>query len=180
MPSPTTPKPNTCVAYCRVSSKEQVEGTSLETQEKQCREFAERSGWNVLQVFVELGESAKSADRTEFNKAIAFCNKKKNSVGYFVVYKLDRFARNQEDHVIVRGILRRSGTELRSATEKIDESPMGKAMEGIMSVIAELDNNVRTVRTTEGMIQRVHEGIWVWLPPLAITSQLWERKPISY
>ncbi len=157
---------NNCIIYCRVSSKEQVEGTSLETQERLCREFAARSGWNVTQIFVELGESAKSADRTEFNKAIALCNAKKDSVGFFVVYKLDRFARNQEDHAIVRGMLRRAGTELRSATERIDESPMGKAMEGIMSVIAELDNNVRMERTKGGMVQRIHEGVWVWMPPI--------------
>ena len=77
-----------CIIYCRVSSKEQVEGTSLENQERLCREYATRNGLNILKVFVEMGESAKTADRTEFTKAIAFCTQKKGRVYQFIVYKL--------------------------------------------------------------------------------------------
>jgi site-specific DNA recombinase len=80
-----------CVIYCRVSSKEQVEGTSLETQQKFCREYAARQGWDVSDVFVEMGESAKTADRTQFQKALSFCARKKPRIDFFVVYKLDRF-----------------------------------------------------------------------------------------
>jgi hypothetical protein len=43
---------------------------------------------------------------------------------------------------------------------------MGKAMEGILSVFAELDNNNRRERSKEGMVKRVQEGIWVWPAPL--------------
>jgi hypothetical protein len=53
------------VIYCRVSSKEQVEGTSLESQEVACREYASRNNVTVSKVFVERGESAKFADRTQ-------------------------------------------------------------------------------------------------------------------
>ncbi|KKP94868.1 MAG: Site-specific recombinase [Candidatus Moranbacteria bacterium GW2011_GWE1_36_7] len=85
---------------------------------------------------------------------------------FFVVYKLDRFARNQEDHVMVRAILKRAGTELRSVTETIDETPVGRAMEGMISVFAELDNNMRTERTMQGMLERLKQGVWVWQAPL--------------
>ncbi len=156
-----------CIIYCRVSSLEQVANTSLEHQEKCCREYAFRNGWEVVEpLFIEKGESAKTADRTEFSKAINFASTQKNKIRYFVVYKTDRFARNAEDHFAVRGILRRSNVELRSATEQFDESPMGKAMEGVAAVFAELDNSNRSVRSKDGMVKRVREGIWVWLPPL--------------
>lgn len=160
------PKVTTCIIYCRVSSKEQIEGTSLATQERVCRDYAERYGMVVLRVFVEMGESAKTADRTEFTKAIAYCGNKKQSVGYFLVYKIDRFARNQDDHVVVRSLLKKSGTELRSATETFDDSPVGRAMEGMLSVFAEFDNNNRRERTKEGMKKRFQEGIWIWPAPL--------------
>ena len=58
------------IIYCRVSSLEQVDGTSLESQERMCREYAKRENINVLGVFIDRGESAKTADRTEFIKAI--------------------------------------------------------------------------------------------------------------
>lgn len=165
-----------CVIYCRVSSKEQVDGTSLETQERYAREYAARQGWEVLQVFVEMGESAKTADRTEYTKAIAFCSNKKQKVDYFVVYKLDRFSRNTEDHLMVRAILRKSGTELRSVTEPINETPTGKLMEHVIAGFAEFDNNVRTERTKAGMRERVKEGIWVWQPQLGYHKPLKGKK----
>ncbi len=166
MPSTRTITPTSCVIYVRVSFSEQILGTSLATQEQSCREYAARMGWEVLCVFVERGESAKTVDREEFNKAIAFCSNKKNSVGYFLVYKVDRFSRRAEDHLAVRAILRKTGTELRSVTEPIDESSTGKLMETVIAGFAEFDNNVRTERTKGGMIARVREGIWCWPTPI--------------
>lgn len=159
-------KTKTGIIYCRVSSKDQIEGTSLGSQERLCREYAERNNITILKVYIERGESAKTANRTEFNKALAFCSDKKNDVTFFIVYKLDRFARNQEDHVMVRALLKKAGTDLRSVTETIDETPIGKAMEGMISVFAELDNNMRTERTKQGMMERLKQGVWVWSAPL--------------
>src|SRR5262249_23087163 len=80
----------TAIVDCRVSSRDQIENTSLESQERYCREYAEKNGIRVFAVYVDKGESAKTADRTEFLKAISFCTNKKNNVDYFIVYKLDR------------------------------------------------------------------------------------------
>ncbi len=155
----------TAIIYCRVSTHEQIQGTSLAMQEKLCREYAQHNNLEVLAIFIEQGESAKSANRTEFQKALAFCTNKKRPVDQFVVYKLDRFARNQNDHVIVQAMLRKANTKLRSVTEPIDETAIGKAMEGVLSVFAEFDNNVRAQRSKSGMEERVRQGVWVWSAP---------------
>ena len=154
------------IIYCRVSSKEQVEGTSLDSQERLCREYAERQDIEILKMYVEEGESAKTADRAEFKKALAFCANKKNNVNYFIVHKLDRFSRKQENHLTIRSILHLGGVELRSVTEPIDETPVGKVMEGVLTAFAEFDNNVRSERSQGGMLERVKEGIWCWPEPL--------------
>lgn len=154
----------TAIAYCRVSYSDQVEGTSLDSQERICREYAVRQGLEIRAVFVERGESAKTADRTELNRAIAFC--RRNHINFLIVYKLDRFTRNQEDHVMVRAVLRQYGTDLRSATEPIDDTPTGRMMEGILSAFSQFDNDMRTERTTQGMLERVKQGVWVWPEPL--------------
>jgi len=154
------------IIYCRVSSTEQVDGTSLESQQRMCEEYAKREGIEVSQIFIEKGESAKTANRTEFIKAISFCSDKKNGIGYFIVYKLDRFARNQLDHVTVRETLRKYKTELKSVSEPINESPTGKLMEGILSSFAEFDNSVRTERSVNGMRERIKQGVWVWRSPV--------------
>ncbi|MBX4195901.1 recombinase family protein [Candidatus Parcubacteria bacterium] len=43
---------------------------------------------------------------------------------------------------------------------------MGKFMEGVLSSVAELDNNVRAARSKAGMVEKVQKGIWVWQAPL--------------
>lgn len=140
-----------------------------------CREYAKRENIDVLAVFVDRGESAKTADRTEFMKAISFCSQKKIKVDTFIVYKFDRFARNQFDHMTVR-TLKKYGTELRSVTEPIDNTPMGKMMEGILSTFAEFDNNVRT-KIYNGMRERFKQGIWCWQAPIGYTRHRKRRKP---
>lgn len=156
----------TGIIYCRVSSQEQVSGTSLNMRERYCREYAERENIDILNCFIEEGESAKTANRTEFQKALNFCADKKHKVDYFIVHKVDRFARSQADHFATRELLKKFKTELRSVTEPISEDPVGKAMEGMLSVFAEFDNNVRSARSKGGMVERVRQGIWCWAPPI--------------
>src|ERR1700690_2338180 len=109
----------TGIIYCRVSSAEQVQGTSLAMQERLCKEYAEREGIKILNIYIEEGESAKTANRTEFQKALAFCGNKKRPVNFFIVHKIDPFARNQTDHAVTQSFLQRYGTKLRSVTENI-------------------------------------------------------------
>ena len=161
-----TDREKTGIIYCRVSSAEQVAGTSLAMQERYCREYAEREQIKVLACFVEEGESAKTANRTEFKKAINLCTNKKTPVDFFIVHKIDRFARNQDDHAMTQTFLKRYGTRLRSVTEHIDETPVGRAMEGMLSVFAEFDNNVRSARSRGGMEERIRQGVWVWGEPV--------------
>ena len=41
------------IIYCRVSSKEQLEGTSLESQELACRAYARTHQITILERFIE-------------------------------------------------------------------------------------------------------------------------------
>lgn len=154
------------IIYVRVSSHEQIDGTSLESQERVCKEYAQRENINVLGVYIEKGESAKTANRTEFIKAISFCSDKKNKVSSFIVYKIDRFSRSSTDYAIVKQKLQKYGTEIESVSEKIDNSPSGKLMEVILSGFAEFDNNIRTERSVNGMKERIKQGVWVWQAPI--------------
>jgi site-specific DNA recombinase len=43
---------------------------------------------------------------------------------------------------------------------------MGKVLEGMLSVFAEFDNNMRAERCKGGMMERVKQGVWVWEAPL--------------
>lgn len=154
------------VIYVRVSSQDQVEGTSLESQELACREYAQRHNLKVASVFVEQGESAKFADRTQLLALLDYCRVKDNAVSVLIVWKLDRFARNVEDHFAIKATLRRYGVSVVSVTEPIAEDANGRLLETILAGFAAFDNDVRAMRSIQGMQQKLREGLFPWKPPL--------------
>ena len=158
------------VIYCRVSSKEQIDGTSLESQEVACRDYARSKGMSVLKVFVEQGESAKFADRTKLLELVDFCRQNKGKVNVVLVWKIDRFARNVADHYSIKTTLLKYGVRVASVTEPIDSDPTGKLMEGVLASVAQFDNDIRAMRTVQGMRRRIQEGIFPWRPPFGYKS----------
>lgn len=157
-----------CVAYVRVSTEEQVHGTSLDMQQKACLDFARANGWELSEnnIFRDEGESAKAMNRPQLLEMIEFCRKHKGQYEKCIIWKIDRFARNSDDHVMIRTVLKKSGTSLVSVTEPIDQSPTGKLMETMLSGFAQFDNEVRTFRTTEGMKKRLEQGGWPHNAPI--------------
>ena len=163
---PGSPIGERAVIYTRVSTEEQVrEGMSLEAQESACREYCVRTGYSVVRIFVEEGESAKTADRTQLKELLAFCREDRK-ISVVVVHKIDRFARQAQDHMQLRSLLAAMGVTLRSVTEPIDDTYTGKFMEGIFALVAELDNNIRADRSIKGMRQKLENGYWTFPPPL--------------
>ncbi|NLE23896.1 MAG: recombinase family protein, partial [Clostridiaceae bacterium] len=145
---------------------EQVKGTSLENQDELCRAYCQNKGIEVLEIFREEGASAKTAHRAEFLRAIEYCRKNKGKVDAFVVYKVDRFARNTEDHFYVRKMLIEYGVTLHSVTEPIGNNPAEKFIETVLAGSAEFDNAVRTQRAIDGMAMKINQGISPFKPPL--------------
>jgi len=167
----STQENKNAVIYCRVSTKEQVEeGNSLITQEKHCRDFSNKHNYEIVRVFIEQGESAKTADRTELQNLLKFCAIKKNNVQVVVIYKIDRLSRNIDDYSQLRLQLKKYGVEIKSTSEYFENTPAGRFMENIIANVAQFDNDVRTERSIGGMRQAVLEGRYVWPAPTGYTN----------
>ena len=158
-------RPNTCVIYVRVSTEEQVRNFSLETQERECRLYAERNGWTVLRVYREEGESAKTADRTELKKIQEFCKTNEGKIGYLVVWKVNRFSRDNLDYFSLRGFFAGYGILLKSATEAIEETPQGRFSEAILAATSQYDNDLRKETSKKGMRTKAMSGQWPMTAP---------------
>ena len=159
------------IIYCRVSTKEQVdEGNSLATQEKVCKEYAQKYSLDVVETFVEQGESAKTADRTELRKLLAYCADKKNQISAVVIYKIDRLSRNTYDYGSLKMILKKCGVEIKSVSENLENSPTGNLMETMLSGFAQFDNDVRAERCAGGMKDAMREGRYVWMAPIGFDN----------
>jgi len=158
------------VIYCRVSTKEQVSNFSLPTQRKVCEEYCKREGIEVSKVFIEEGESAKTTDRPMLQELLLYCRENKKRLQYVVVYSMSRFGRNTYDHTITATLLKKLGIQLRSATEPISDTAVGKLTEGMLAAFAQFDNDVRSERTVAGMKATILEGKWTFKAPIGYTN----------
>lgn len=158
--------------YVRVSTKEQVdEGNSLSTQQKICNDYALKHDYEIAETFVEQGESAKTADRTELQKLLAFCADKKNGVKAVIIYKLDRLSRNTDDYSQLRLLLKRYGVEIKSTSEHFENNPVGRFMENTMANIAQFDNDIRSERCAGGMKEAMRDGRYVWMATVGYKNE---------
>lgn len=131
------------VIYLRVSTKSQVatdydpEGISLPAQRKACYRKAEQLGLTIIDEYVEPGQSAREMTRRISFQQMLERIRRERDVDYVIVYKLSRMARNRLDDAIVAADLKKRGVTLVSATEAIDESPVGQLMHGILAAFNE-------------------------------------------
>ena len=154
------------IIYTRVSSREQVdEGNSLVTQERLCREYALKHNYEIVEVFVEQGESAKTTLRTELQRMLTYCTNRKNKIEAVLTYKLDRIARQSDDYSYIRILLKRYNVEIKSITEYFENTPAGRFMENVIVSVSQFDNDMRAERTKGGMEEAVKEGRFVFLAP---------------
>ena len=150
--------------YIRVSSEDQVRGSGLPIQLRDCKIAAQREGFIPGKVFADEGESAKTADRPQFLQLMEFIRETRPAA--VAVWKLDRLARNSLDSQLFRAKLKEYGTRLISAKDAIPDDYSGKLFADIVSAIAEYDNSLRAERSRNGMVFRAQDGYWVTSPPL--------------
>lgn len=150
------------VSYIRVSTKDQAfrgglaEGLSLPAQRSAIKGKAEAIGANIVQEFVEAGESAKTADRPELQRMLAYI--RANRIQYVIVHKLDRLARNRYDDVTINLAIREAGARLISVSENVDETPQGQLVHGIFSSVAEFYSKNLAQEVVKGMEEKVRQG----------------------
>ena len=154
------------IIYLRTSSDRQIDNTSLSTQETICRSYCSNESFEVVNIKKLEAVSAKETNIQRTAELIEFINQNKGKFEILIVYKLDRFARNQEQHHWLRGKLLKLGVVLRSATERIDESPSGRLVEGVLAAVNEYDNEVRKERVKLALKRRLEEGLWPWKAPV--------------
>jgi len=157
---------STAIIYIRVSTTEQAEfGYSLKAQKEICLDYALRNKYQGLKLFIEKGESAKTANRTELKNMLSYLKSNKNRIDALIIYKMDRLSRNIYDTLTIRLMLKKLDIDLKSVTEPFDDSPFGTFTATLFSSIAQLDNDIRSERTIMGMKQALKEGRWLWNAP---------------
>lgn len=131
----TTTGPRFAAVYIRVSTDEQAE-LSPETQLEKIQEYARREGIVILQdqIYVDAGVSGKKATkRPAFMRMIAAAKEKDCPFSVLLLWKFSRFARNQEESIFYKSILRsKCGVDVVSITEPLMGGHFGSLIERII------------------------------------------------
>jgi site-specific DNA recombinase len=157
------------IVYTRVSSKEQFDkNLSLDWQRKAIDEYAQRNGFEILDIFGGTYESAKTDGRKEFLRMIDFIKKRKGRVSHILVYLLDRFSRTGGGAIKLAEELRvKYGVTVLAVTQPIDTSnPGGVFQQDLQFLVSKYDNEIRKLRAVAGMREKFQRGIWCVKPPL--------------
>ena len=164
----------TAAAYIRVSTDDQLE-YSPESQLKVIQDYADKNGIILLEDCIYMESGGKSGKtmlkRDKFLELIAIAKKKPKPFDYILVWKFSRFARNQEEAITLKSMLKRNGIEVLSISEPLPEGPFGDLVERIIEwtdsyYLINLSQEVK-----RGMKERASRGEPVTPPPIGYSSE---------
>ncbi|MCU4183878.1 recombinase family protein [Acidiferrimicrobium sp. IK] len=146
-------------AICtRVSTAEQVNGTSLDTQMDECHSYARSRGLKVVGEYVDGGVSGKYANRPSLDRLMADC--RGGLIDVVIVSKHDRFGRSFRHTVVLIGELEEMGIEFVSIAERIDDTPAGRFQRNVLLSVSEFERERILERTVAGIERTALEGRW--------------------
>jgi DNA invertase Pin-like site-specific DNA recombinase len=141
--------------YTRVSTDQQT----TDNQERELREVAGRSGWQIVAVFSDAGISgAKGRDERpgldRLMKGIA-----RKEFDLVTAWSVDRLGRSLQNLVAFLAELHSKGVDLYLHQQGIDTTtPAGKAMYQMMGVFAEFERAMIRERVNAGLRRAVAQG----------------------
>ena len=155
-------------AYIRVSDERQDE-YSPDSQIKKIREYASRKGYFIPEeyVFYDDGISGKTVrKRGDFNRMIALAKEKDHPFDIIFVWKFSRFARNQEESLVYKNLLRKKNVTVESVSESIPEGPYGTLIERIIEWMDEFYLINLGAEVVRGMTEKASRGEPTCAPPI--------------
>ena len=147
--------------YARVSSERQDVDLSISAQIKALREYAKKNGYYVVKEFIDEAESGKTTDRPEFREMIAQARRSVKPFDVILVWKYSRFARNREDSIVFKIMLRKAGVQVISITEPFEDTPTGRLLEAMIESLDEFYSANLGEEVIRGMRESASRGFYV-------------------
>lgn len=153
--------------YIRVSTHDQEE-ISPDSQEHLLRDYAAKNNIVILKIFMDLGISGRKAKkRPGFQEMIASAKEKEHPVDLILVWKFSRFARNQEESIVYKSLLKKQhNVDVVSVSEPLSDNPFGSLIERIIEWMDEYYSIRLSGEVFRGMKENATRGAYQARPPL--------------
>lgn len=148
-------------AYIRVSTDDQLE-FSPSAQKRAICEYAKKHDIFLDEefIFIDEGISGRKAEkRPAFMKMITTAKKKPRPFDIILVHKFDRFARNREDSVVYKSLLRKEcNIKVVSITEQMEDDKFSIILESMLEAMAEYYSLNLAEEVKKGMFEKARRG----------------------
>jgi site-specific DNA recombinase len=139
--------------YARVSSEEQREGQTIDSQIAELERFAGAQGWIIGGVYKDEGWSGAVLARPELDRLRD--NASKRLFDLVLLNDVDRLARDVSHLGVIKRDLERHGVQVRFRKLPAEQSPTANLMVNILGSFAEFEREMIADRTRRGRRHKV-------------------------
>ena len=147
-------------AYCRVSTDNDDQANSFESQQRYFRQYIERNpDWELYAIFADEGISGTNTKkRKEFNRMIACA--KNGDFDLIITKEISRFARNTLDSIFYTRDLKKHGVGVIFLNDNINTLDGDAELRlAIMSSIAQEESRKTSERVKWGQKRQMERGV---------------------
>lgn len=157
--------------YIRVSTHEQDE-LSPDAQTRLCLNYAKEHKIFIPDnyIFVESVSGRKAKNRQEFQKMIALAKSPSHPLDTILVWKFSRFARNQEESIVYKSMLKKDNVDVISISEPLIAGPFGTLIERIIEWMDEYYSIRLSDEVLRGMTEKALRNGYQISPPLGYSA----------
>jgi site-specific DNA recombinase len=140
-------------AYARVSTEEQRDGQTIDSQIAELEDFARAKGWNITQVYRDAGWSGSTMARPALDRL-----RDDARAGQFravLVNDVDRLARDVSHLGVVKRDFERHGVSVIFRKLPPDAGPISNLLVNILGSFAEFEREMIIDRTRRGRRHKV-------------------------
>ncbi len=150
------------VAYVRMSTDKQ--DYSIESQKRTIDEYAKKNKYTIITYFEDKGISGRDAEkRPAFMEMIE--ESKKSYFNYVLIYDSSRFARNLEQSLIYKSILKKNNVELISITEPMLDDDSQLIADALFGAMNEMYSRKLSKVVKRGMTEKALKGEYISCAP---------------
>lgn len=147
-------------AYCRVSTDNDDQANSFESQQRYFKQYIERNpDWELFEIFADEGISGTNTKkRKEFNRMIACA--KNGDFDLIITKEISRFARNTLDSIYYTRDLKKHGVGVIFMNDNINTLDGDAELRlAIMSSIAQEESRKTSERVKWGQKRQMEQGV---------------------
>lgn len=161
-------EPKIGAMYIRVSTHMQDE-LSPDAQKRLILDHAKKNNIIIPEkyIFLDVVSGRKAEKRPGFMHMISMAKQKPAPFEIILVWKYSRFARNQEESIVYKSLLRKQcKVDVESVSEPMMDGPFGSLIERIIEWMDEYYSIRLSGEVTRGMTEKALRGGYMARPPL--------------